>query len=167
MKEKEPKEKNPIMEETKKQILKNGIVVAIIILGFIGMFVGYSILQDNMFSRIWQVITMLILGASIVIFEVAYKKDSGVLAITGIEILVFACYVLTVEYIKIRFSFEVKWYIVLAAIVFLLYFVFKIVVIYTSGRKKLLNSYSDIADIVKEEEPKKKKAVKRRIGEGE
>ena len=167
MKDKESKENNQIMKDTKKIILKDCIVAVLIILGFVGIYVTYSILQDNIFSRAWQIITMLLLGISIVFFEIAYKKDSGVIAINGIEILLFACYVLTLEYIKTRYSINVKLYELISGAVFVIYYLFKIFVIYTTGRKKVLNSLSDIADIVKEDEPKRKKAIKRKKREGE
>ena len=165
MKEKKQKEKNSIMEETKKKIIKNSIVAALILLSFVGIFVAYSVVQDNMFTRIWQGITMSLLVVSIVIFEFAYKKDSGTLALNGIEILVLACFALTIEYIKIRFNVEIKIYTIVFGVVFLVYYLLKTFIIYTSGRKQVLNSLSDIAEIVKEDKPKKKVAVKRKKGE--
>lgn len=165
MKEKKPKEKNPIIEDTKKQILKNSIVAAIILLCFVGIFIAYSIIQDAIFSRVWQVLTMLLLGTAIVIFEIAYKKDNGIIAINGIEALLFACFVLTVQYIKVRFNIDVKLYTIIAGSVFLTYCFLKTFIMYTAGRKKVLNSLSDIADIVAEDAPKKKKATKHKKGE--
>lgn len=165
MKEKKPKEKNPIMEDIKKIMLKNSIIAGIIIICFVGTFVSYSIMQDALFSRIWQAITMLILVASITFFEVAYKKDSGRIAINGIELLLLACFALTMEYIKTRFKVDIKIYTAIWCITFLLYYLLKMMIIYTSGRKKQLNSLSDIAEIVKEDEPTKKTAIKRKKGE--
>ena len=165
MKEKKSKEKDEIMENTKKQILKTSIAAGIILMCFIAIFVAYSILQDNLFSRIWQAITMALLVASIIIFEIAYKKDNGIIAISGIEVLVVACFTLTIEYIKIRFGIDVKIYTIIMGIVFVVYYLLKDFLIYTSGRKKVLNSLSDIPDIVKEDSPKKKQAVKRKKGE--
>lgn len=161
----ESKENNPIMKDTKKLILKNSIVALLIILSCVGIYVVYSILQDSMFSRVWQGLTMLLLFLSIAIFEIAYKKDSGVLAINGIEILVFACYVLTLEYVKKRYGLNITLYVIIVCIAFVVYYLFKTFIIYTTGRKKVLNSLSDIADIVKEDEPKRKKAIKRKKGE--
>ena len=44
MKEKKSKEKNEIMTDTKKQIVKSGVMAVIIILCFAGMYVAYSIM---------------------------------------------------------------------------------------------------------------------------
>lgn len=167
MKEKKSKEKNEIMTDTKKQIIKSGVIAVIIILCFAGMYVAYSIMQENLFTRAWQAITMILLGLSIIIFEIAYRKDSGILAINGIETLVLAFFTLTLEYIKIRFNIDVRLYVIIGGSVFLVYYLLKIFTIYTSGRKKVLNSLSDIADIVKEDKPNKKEAVKHKKEEDE
>lgn len=160
MKENNSNEKNDIIEETKKQILKNSIVAIVIILCLIAIFITYSIVQDSMFSRPWQAITMILVIASIVFFEIAYKKDSGIIAINGIEILALSCFTLTIDYMKSRFNIDIKIYIIISTIIFLVYFLLKTMIIYTSGRKKELKSFSDIAEIVKEDTPKKIKAVK-------
>lgn len=165
MKKNKSNEKNPIMESTKKQILKDGIIAILILLCFVGIFVVFSMLQDSIFSRTWQIITMAILFVSIIIFEIAYKKDNGIIAINGIEILVFACIALTLEYIKTRFGIDVKLFIIIAGCVYTVYYLLKVFIVYTSGRKKVLNSLSDIAEIVKEDEPKKKEAKKHYKGE--
>lgn len=165
MKKDNSEDKNKIMSDTKKQIIKNSIVVLLIVLFFVGVFVTYSLIQDVMFSRIWQIVTMVLVFLSIVIFEIAYKKDDGMFAINGIEVLVFACFALTIEYIKTRFNINVKIYTVVACSVFIVYSVLKLFIIYISGRKKLLDSFSDIPEIVKDDTPKKKIAVKRKRGE--
>lgn len=160
MKENNSNEKNVIIEETKKQILKNSIVAILIILYLLVTFITYSVIQDNIFSRPWQVITMILVITSIVFFEIAYKKDSGIIAINGIEVLVLAFFTLTMSYIKSRFNIDIKICIIICSIIFLVYFLLKTMIIYTSGRKKELKSYSDIAEIVKEDMPKKIKAIK-------
>lgn len=167
MKDNKPKEKNPIMEKTKKQIILNSIVALLIIISFVGIYVINIKAHDFITSRIWQAVTMLVLGISIVLFEIAYNKDNGLIAITGIEILFYACYILTVEYVTLRFNISFKLYILIVSLVFFIYYILKMIVIYTRGKKNILNSFSDIADIVKEDEPKKKEAVKRRKGEDE
>lgn len=163
--ENDSSKKDTIIKETKKQILKNSIIAIIILLFLIATFVTYSIVQDRMFSRPWQAITMILVITSIVFFEIAYKKDRGTIAINGIEVLVLACFSLTIEYIKSRFNIDIKIYIVVSSVIFLVYFLLKTMIIYTSGRKKELESFSDISEIVKEDMPKKVEAIKRKKGE--
>lgn len=155
------KEKNPIMEKTNTRIFINVIIAILIMLYFVALHVGYDKLNEEIFSRVLQVTTMLLLGIAIIIFEVAYKKDSGIMAINGIETLVLACHSLSIPYITEVFAFDFRWYVTISAYVFAIYFVFKAIVIYTLGRKEYLKSLSDIPEIVKKEEPKKKVATKR------
>lgn len=154
-------EKKRILDKTNTKIFKNIIFAIFILLYFVGTYVAYLKLPEYVFSRALQVTTMVLLAIALIVFEIAYKKDSGLLALNGIEALVLACHALAIPYVLQVFKWQLTWYVTISGYVFAIYFVFKSIVIYTSGRKKYLHSFSDIADIVKEEEPKKKKAVKR------
>ena len=48
-----------------------------------------------------------------------------------------------------RFNMSFKNYLIISMSVFLIYYVFKIVILYTQNRKRYLESLSDIRDIVK------------------
>ena len=99
---------------------------------------------------------------AIYIIEKAYKEDDGVKAIDGIEVLVLATAVLSLEYITNRFKFQFNSYSSTVSYIFAIYFVLKSIVIYTKGRKEVEKSLSDIEEIVKKEEPIKKEATKKR-----
>ena len=160
-KEKVLEEKNPIMETANTKIFRNIIVAILIILYFVGTYIAYSTLQAEVFERCLQTATMIILAISIIIFEIAYKKDNGILAINGIEALVIACHALAIPYVLNVYKWDLKWYVTASGYAFAIYFVFKSIVIYTSGRRKVLESFSDVNEIVKEE-PQKKAAFKRK-----
>lgn len=159
--------KNPIMDKANTKIFINVLIAVIIMACFVGLYVGHNFLTDNVFERVLQLSTMVALAASIVLFEVAYKKDDGMLAINGIEILVLACHALSIPYITTLFSLDFGWYVVISAYVFAIYFVFKAIVVYTKGRKDYVKSLSDIPEIIKEEEPTKKEAVKRKVDDND
>ena len=169
MKEKteEKKVKNPIIERANTRIFKNIVIAILIMAYFVGVYVAYKYIPNEIFSRVLQGVTMLLLLISIVIFEVAYKKDSGLLAMTGIETLVLACHALALPYVLTVFKWDLMWYVTISGYLFAIYFVFKSIVIYTSGKKKYLQSFSDIAEIVKEDEPRRKEAVKRNVEDDE
>lgn len=156
------KKKNPIMEKTNTRIFTNVLIAIIIMVYFVGLYLGYDKLEENIFERALQLATMVLLAITIIVIEIAYKKDSGLLAINGIEALVLSCHTLSIPYITQLFSFDFKWYVTISAYIFAIYFVFKSIVIYTLGRKEYLRSLSDIREIVKEEEPRKKEATKRK-----
>ena len=105
--------------------------------------------------------SIIILLISILIFEIAYKKDNGTIAIYGIEILVLSIYVLLIPHIIERANLEFTNYILVSSYVFTAYYMLKSMIIYTIDRKRYLNSLSDIKDIV-DTKPIKKKATKRK-----
>lgn len=160
-----PTEKNPIMEKTNTKIFINIIIAILIMIYFVALHIGYDKINEEIFSRVLQIATMLLLLIAIVLFEIAYKKDSGTIAINGIEILVLSCHSLSIPYITEVSDFDFKWYATISAYIFAIYFIFKAIVIYTLGRKEYLKSLSDIPEIVKKEEPKKKVATKRNKGD--
>lgn len=166
MEENQSKEKNPIMEKTNTKIFWNILNAILIILYFVGTYIAYDFLQPEIFEKTLETATMVLLATAIIIFEIAYKKDNGILAISGIEALVIACHALAIPYVTTVFKWDLRWYVTISGYAFAIYFVFKSIVVYTSGRKKYLDSFSDIAEIVKEE-PTKKKAVKRKRTEVE
>lgn len=156
------KEKKEIDEKYIKEIWIN-VIKAIIVVGTFLLFnIAYSKINIEYFKRGIQIITIIFLFIAIYIFEKAYKKDNGKIAIEGIEILVIATGILTTQYITNRFNFRIKNYALAESYIFAIYFVLKSIVIYTQGRREIEKSLSDISEIVKKEEPLKKEATKKR-----
>ena len=97
---------------------------------------------------------------AIIIFEIAYNKDSTKIGLIGIEILVLSLNILLTWNIINKKHISTQKYIIYSSIIFLGYYVIKSMLIYTKGKKQYLNSLSDIHEIVKKE-PIKKEAKKR------
>ena len=57
---------------------------------FIACNIVYTKLEMNQMEMITKAVSGVFLLASIILFELAYKKDSGTFAITAIEFLVFS-----------------------------------------------------------------------------
>lgn len=114
-----------------------------------------------------KIFSMIFLFISIYIFERAYKKDDGDLVIQGIEILVLSAYTLTTTHVTNKFNFGFKNYSLVASYMYAIYFILKSIIIYTKGRKELVDNLSDIREIVKKEEPAKKEATKKKKKENE
>lgn len=153
------------MKEVKEKYLKKiylNILKAIIILFyFFVLNQAYVNISSEHFELGIKILTMVFLFIAILVFEIAYKKDDGNLAIQGIEILVLSTYTLTSRHITNKFHFDFRTYSIVASYIFAIYFVLKCIVIYTKGRKEEAEELSDIKEIVKKEEPKKKEATKR------
>lgn len=158
---------NPIMEKANKKIFLYIMSAILILLYFVLTYLAYTYLQPNVFERCLQSATMILLAITIVIFEIAYKKDSGLLALNGIEALFIACHALAIPYITTVYKWDLRWYVTISGYAFAIYFVFKSIIVYTSGKKKYLDSFSDIPEIVKKDEPRKKVAIKHNKADGE
>ena len=95
-KRKMPKE---VKESLRKEIFTNIIICTCLVAYFLFLFLGsvdktkaVRVIDLKIFSTIY-------LATSIVLFEIAYKKDSGKIAIHGIEILLVAIMTLFLPYI--------------------------------------------------------------------
>lgn len=97
----------------------------------------------------------------ILVLERAYKKDSGIYAITGVELLVLSLHSLSIMHMVNLFKYELNKYLLVSAIIISIYYIIKGIVLYTKEKKDYLKGLSDIPDIVKKDEPVKKEAKKR------
>lgn len=159
MSEQIKKEKN----ELYKKLFKNIMIAIVISIYFIFLNLGSVNIENDIFLTDIKVFSMIILGISIIIFEKAYRKDSGELTINAIETLVLASYTLSIIYVTNLFKFDFRYYVLTSSYIFSIYYVFKDIIIYTRENRKYLRELSDISDIVKKEEPSKKKATKKNV----
>lgn len=149
--------------ELYKKLFKNIMIAIVISIYFIFLNLGSVNIENDIFLTDIKVFSMIILGISIIIFEKAYRKDSGELTINAIETLVLASYTLSIIYVTNLFKFDFRYYILTSSYIFSIYYVFKDIIIYTRENRKYLRELSDISDIVKKEEPSKKKATKKNV----
>lgn len=153
------------MKEVKEKYLKeiyfNVLKAIITMLFFFVLNKAYENVSSGHFALGIEIFTMIFLFIAIYIFEQAYKKDDGKLAIQGIEILVLSTYTLTSRHIANKFDFDFKIYSLVVSYIFAIYFILKGIVVYTKGRREEAEELSDIREIVKKEEPLKKEATKR------
>lgn len=149
--------------ELYKKLFKNIMIAIVISIYFIFLNLGSVNIENDIFLTDIKVFSMIILGISIIIFEKAYRKDSGELTINAIETLVLASYTLSIIYVTNLFKFDFRYYVLTSSYIFSIYYVFKDIIIYTRENRKYLRELSDISDIVKKEEPSKKKATKKNV----
>ena len=150
-----------IDEKYLKEIYLNVLKAIVIVLYFFILNAAYVNVNGEHLEKGIKLLTMIFLFIAIYIFEKAYKKDDGKLAIQGIEVLVLSAYTLTTEHITSKFGFDFKMYSLVASYIYAIYFILKCIVVYTNARKKIVDNFSDIKDIVKKEEPVKKEATKK------
>ena len=140
-----------------KKLLKAiGIMCYLIILNF-----AYTRMNTDRLINDIEVFSGIFLVIGLVMLEIAYKKDSGKSAISGIELLVLSMHSLSINHIITFYKYDFRFYLLVSSYVFAIYYVLKSVIIYTKEKREYLKSLSDISEIVKEE-PVKKEAKKRR-----
>ena len=144
-----------------KELLINICIAIGIMIYYIFINLGYVNIEPEILKVDLKVFSMILLGVAIIIFEKAYKKDSGKAAIYGIEFLVLAFHTLSIIHITTIYQFYFKYYILTSSYCFAIYYVFKDIILYTIERRRYLKSLSDIPEIVKKEELKKKEATKK------
>ena len=157
-KRKMPKE---ISHEITKKIFHNILRAISIMAYFIILNLAYiNMPQERLIGDI-KVFATVFMGVGIYILEKAYKKDSGQTAVTAIEVLCLSIHTLSIMHIITFYKYDFRLYLLTSSYIVGIYYVLKSIIIYTRARKEYLNSLSDIADIVKKEEPLKKEAKKR------
>ena len=157
-KKKVPKQ---VSQEILKKIFKNLILAIVVMVYFISCNILYTQLPLEQMETITKVISGVFLLASIILFEFAYKRDSGTLTMTAIELLVLSIHALFIYHIITIYQFDFRTYLLASSFIFAIYYVLKSTVIYTRARMKYLKSLSDISEIVKDE-PVIKEAKKRK-----
>lgn len=157
--------KKEVDEKYLKQIFSNVVRAIVIVFYFLILNVLYENIDNTYFGIGAKILTMVFLAISVIIFEIAYKRDNDDMALLGIEVLLLSIYTMTTDYIVKKYGFEFKKYTYAASYVYAIYFVFKSMFIYTKGRKKIVDSFSDVREIVKKDEPIVKEATKKEIKE--
>ncbi len=145
-----------VKDKIKKEVFTNIIVATVIVtyfifivLGSIGSIKNVRVIDLNIFS-------MIFLGIAIVLFEIAYRRDQGNIAIYGIESLVVAIFTLFLPYIIFELDETHKKYYLLASIYIAAYYILKSIYIATRTRVKYMNSISDVKEIVKKEKSRRR-----------
>lgn len=147
-KRKMPKE---VKESLRKEIFTNIIICACLVAYFLFLFLGsvdktkaVRVIDLKIFSTIY-------LATSIILFEAAYKKDSGKIAIHGIEILLVAIMTLFLPYIifELDSKYQKIYYFVGEYIA--TYYVIKCICIAIIRKRKYSKDVSDIKEIIKKE----------------
>lgn len=150
-----------------KKIGKNLSKALCIIIYFIILFFAYTRMNLDRLAQDIQVFSGAFLVLGILALEKAYKKDSGEVAITGIELLALSIHSLSIMHMITLLKYDFKSYMLISSGIVVIYYVLKVIIIYTKDKKEYLKGLSDISKIVKEDEPIKKEAKKRNKNEKE
>ncbi len=145
-----------------KTIFKNLLQAVGVICYFIVLDFAYARMDIERLSRDIEFFAGVFLGLGILLLEIAYNKDNGKTAVTGIELLCLSFHSLSIMHFMAVFECDFRFYLIVSSIIVTIYYVLKAIISYTKEKKAYLKTLSDISEIVKEDEPIKKEAKKRR-----
>ena len=147
------KEERKLPEDRKKDIYKNvlrNIITAILLtVYFFGVNLINLYMDSDTFAYQINAFSIILLVATIVIFEKAYNKDDDRTAILGIEIMFLALVTLFLRYVTTKYSLDYMVCLAVLTIIFLVYYIIKSVVTYVKEKKEYIKSLSDIKEIIK------------------
>ena len=135
-------------EQNLLQKLFQNIILAVMVLVYFNFIVlGFINIESNVFLTDIKVFSMAMLIIAIIIFEFAYKRESGRYAVNGIEILVLAFVTMALLYINLMWSDKFIPIAVLISYLFCIYYVAKSIIIYRKMKKEY--SASSIKEMLK------------------
>ncbi len=140
-----------IKEQARKNIFTNIIIAIIAISYFIFLILGSAGSTKNVRIVDFNIFSIIILGLAICLFEIAYKKDNGAIAMYGVEALTIALTTLFLPYVIFEVSEAHKKYYLMVSSYIGIYYIIKCIYISVKTKKKYLEEASDIKEIVKKE----------------
>jgi len=146
------KQKQLPKEESNKlnsKVFKNIIIAIAIMIYLIFINIGSLNIETETFITDLKVFSIILISATVIIFEIAYKKDSGTLCVYGIETLVLSIITLVLPTIYTILNEKFGAIVISIAMLFAVYYVGKSIIIYKKEKKNYLKSTSDINEIVK------------------
>ena len=110
-----PKE---ISQEILKKMFKDLLKAVCIMLYFIILNLAYSTIKQERLVGDIEIFAGAFLVVGIVFLERAYKKDSGSIALTGIEFLVLSLHSLSIMHIITLFKYDFRFYLLTSSYIF-------------------------------------------------
>lgn len=145
-------EEKKLSQEVKNKIaqkaLNNFLIALDILLFFIILIVASRNLSKGITEVIYKISSFIFLIFTIVLFEIAYKKDDGNICIHSIEMLILSITTLLTPYIFIN---RPSTFTLIVGAYFTAYYILKNLVIYKKAKNNYLRNTSDISQIVKKE----------------
>ena len=133
-----------------KKVFTNVLWAIIATIYLILINLGGINVKKTIFETDLKVFSLCLLTITIIIFEKAYNKDSGTLAIFGIETLVMGIITLVSSYVYILYKNMFIYIIGTISGIAIMYYIIKCIIIIINERKSWKNTISDVKKIVSE-----------------
>ncbi len=138
-----------VKEKINAKVFENMIITAIVMIYLAALNFGMYNIPTDTYKMDLKVFSIILYIGTVIIFEYAYKKDEGSLWIHGIEIMTIAIFTLYLIYLYSINYATFSTLIVSTAVVFLVYYAIKLVIIQRKIEKEYQKSLIDINEIVK------------------
>lgn len=145
-----------------KTIFKNLVRAILVMLYFITLNFAYTRMNLERLIGDIEVFSGVFLVLGLLALEKSYKEEKGSTAITAIELMALSMHSLSIMNVITMMKYDFRTYLLTSSYIIAIYYVFKAIVIYTMQKRKELKELSDISEIVKDDEPIKKEAKKRK-----
>ena len=125
------------MKSIYSKIFKNSIFAIIFLLFFCVIVWDYTTLRPESFSTDIKALSIISILTTIILFEIAYKKDSGKLTVRGIEFLLLSISNVLLIYV---YNFYRENFVIIALLfggAFVIYYLIKSFVVYKKDRKTI------------------------------
>ena len=134
------------------KIFKNIIMAIIFVNILIVINVMYTSSIETAFVSVTKGIGFATILGVVIIFEAAYRKDDSELIANGIEAIVLSVFIMYIPYVYLLVNSETRMWLMLMPVCFVIYYIFKCIIIKSRIKREYLNSLSDVKEILQEEE---------------
>ena len=147
----EEKKKIPksVKEKISGKVFENVIIGAFILIYFGTLNLGNSNIPKDNYLMDLKVLSIILLGATITMFEIAYRKDETSLWGHGVEVLAVAIFTLYLVSLHSKYYSSFSEMILSVAMFVLIYYIVKILILKRRIKKNYGKSLVDIGEIVK------------------
>lgn len=146
-----PKE---IKEKRNKIAMENFLYAIFMSVYFLFLNMGFNNIVKHIFVVDTQVFSGIALATAIILFEKAFKKENGNIAIHGIEILILAIITLFIPFIYYMNAYFTSIIMVILIAGFNIYYLVKVAVMSIKIQSKYRASLSDVKKIIKKDKEK-------------
>lgn len=140
-----------IKEKIYDKLFKIICMAILVLVYFIFLNLGYIKLEMKEFENDLHIFSSILIIATVIIFEMAYKKKSDEIALNGVELLVISIVTLFMPYVFFHRGNLFKFIYSIFSVYMAIYYLVKCTVIYIKEIKKYKASLSDIKEIIDDE----------------
>ena len=142
---------NEIKEKLNNITFKNLLISIAIMIYLIAINLLFINKETEFFTNCTKATAFILMLLDLVFFEIAYRKDNGVLAIHAIELLLVCLFALAIPYIFIYTNPIVRKTVMISPIYCSIYYLGKAIVIHIIEKNRYINNLSDVNEILKDD----------------